>query len=325
MISILMPFKDEELYIEEAVLSVLNQTYTNFHLILIDDHSCDNSLQIVKSLALKDNRMTVMSNLGIGIIEALKAAQEQAYGKYITRQDADDLMPKDKLEVLKNQLDRYGQGHISTGKVKYFSDHDLGNGFKNYENWINELSSKQSHYEQLFKECVLVSSNWLMYLSDFEKISGFTPATYPEDYHFVFRLYESKFKIVSVDNITHLWRDHPKRASRNLEEYKDQKFFKLKVSYFKKFYSSKNIILWGAGKTGKKLAKELIAQNIPFSWVTNNEKKIGKIIYTVPISPLERLTQISDPYVIISVTQRGAMGSIKAFLKENHLKNFFEF
>ena len=63
LISVIVPVYNTEKYIEKCVMSILNQTYKKLEIILIDDGSTDNSLQICDSLAEKDNRITVIHQL----------------------------------------------------------------------------------------------------------------------------------------------------------------------------------------------------------------------------------------------------------------------
>ena len=62
LISVIVPVYNTEKYIEKCVMSILNQTYKNLEIILIDDGSTDNSPQICDSLAEKDNRITSWIN-----------------------------------------------------------------------------------------------------------------------------------------------------------------------------------------------------------------------------------------------------------------------
>ena len=320
-----MPVKNEALYLDELLTSIVNQSESEWELVAVDDHSTDDSLKILNDLASTNFKIKVFQNPNQGIISALRCAYSKSSGEYITRQDADDIMPTDKLKKLLSVLNSNDKGTIATGKVKYFSGTKLMDGFKKYEKWLNDLCETNSHYDHIFKECVLASANWLIKRDDFEKLGAFSDAIYPEDYHFVFKAYQNNFKIKSSNEITHLWRDHEKRASRNLEQYSDQKFFPLKVSFFKEIHGSSDICLWGAGPTGKKLAKELLRQNINFHWVTNNEKKIGKEIYGIRIFDYQSLRDRNNHKLIISVSQRDALSSIINYLKEINLNNYYEF
>lgn len=279
----------------------------------MDDHSTDNSFNLISNL---DERIKVFKNEGEGIISALRQAYKKSSGNIITRMDADDLMPATKLKDLKSNLKR---GYVSTGRVEYFSDKDLGEGFKKYETWLNDLCQSDNHFDHIFKECVIASPNWMMFREDFESIGGFKDSVYPEDYHLVFKMWACGLKVTSSKNVTHLWRDHPARASRNLRVYRDQKFYDLKLDFFLKNYQE--ISLWGAGPSGKKLAQKLIERNVKFIWASDNEKKIGKFIYGVEIESTEKVAK----NVIIAVNQRGAKENIKAFLKEKEILSFFEF
>lgn len=325
MISILMPVKNEAMYIKALIESLHLQTFSNFELIAIDDHSIDDTFKILSDFSVLDKRIRVFKNNGDGIIAALQTAYTNASGDYITRQDADDIMPAKKLEILRNTLDHSGPGSVATGKVHYFSDGELKQGFINYANWLNSLCENDTHYQAIFKECVLASANWMMKRVDFDLVGAFNHAIYPEDYHFVFRLYENNIKIKSSDIITHLWRDHPLRASRTLPQYQDQKFYALKVNYFKRIHGEQEVCLWGAGPSGKKLAKELKQQNVSFKWVTDNKKKIGKIIYDSKIDSPEYLRCNNKLTVLIAVTQKNSLKEITTYLQQIKISKFHEF
>ena len=97
LISILIPFKNTESYLVECLDSIVNQTYTNWELLIVDDGSTDTSYQIVQNYAIKDARIHLLSNGGSGIIEALRTGYKQAKGRFVTRMDSDDVMALNKL------------------------------------------------------------------------------------------------------------------------------------------------------------------------------------------------------------------------------------
>ena len=309
-----MCFKNEATHLEDTLQSILSQSERDFELIAVDDHSDDQSVSLLKKYTQRDDRIILLSNVGNGIIDALKTAFSAVSGTFVTRHDADDLMPSYKLKTFKDLLLRHGTGHVATGLVRYFSEGNLENGFIKYADWLNSLCKTGAHETYLFKECVIASPNWMAYKTDLCEINAFQDEVYPEDYHLVFKMFEKQFKVVSSDKVTHLWRDHPLRASRTLEQYKDSKFYVLKVRYFLRFYGKENIILWGTGPSGKRLAKVLLDQGIVFKWVTSNSKKIGKVIYTVPVEHFDALKEVEKGNVMIAVTQRGGMDAITGFL-----------
>ena len=97
-ISVILPVYNSEEYVSESITSILNQTYKNFELIIIDDGSTDNSKVICKNFSKKDNRIIFLDNNHIGLTRSLNKALEIARGHYIARQDADDVSLPNRFE-----------------------------------------------------------------------------------------------------------------------------------------------------------------------------------------------------------------------------------
>ena len=87
--------------LSKSIKSVLSQTYTNYEFIIIDDASKDNSLELMNSYALKDNRIKVIKNkINIGLTKSLNKGISIAQGEFIVRQDGDDFFLPNHLEKL---------------------------------------------------------------------------------------------------------------------------------------------------------------------------------------------------------------------------------
>jgi len=277
----LIPAKNALPFLRDCLQSILKQRYSNWEVLVVDDHSSDNTLRVLHEFALQDDRINVFQNQGAGIIAALNLAYAHSNGTYLTRMDADDLMPEGKLDLLHQALQENGQGFVSTGFVKYFSEDQLGQGYLNYEHWLNELTSNASNFTEIYKECVIPSPCWMMHRSDFEKIGAFRSEIYPEDYDLCFRMYQGRLKIAPVKEVCHYWREHFSRATRNDENYADNNFLLLKITKFLEIElkKDKKLVLWGAGSKGKWLAQFFVENQIAFQWMCDNPKKIGKEIY----------------------------------------------
>ena len=114
------------------------------------------------------------------------------------------------------------------------------------------------------------------------------------------------------------------RSTRTQEHYHPLNFIPLKVRYFLKidYNDSKELILWGAGKKGKLIARALIDKNIDFTWVTENDKKIGKDIYgIVPVSAQGINT--SNIQVVIAVSNAEDVNEIISRLSTKAYYRFF--
>ena len=90
-ISVILPVYNAELYIEEAVNSILSQTFTDFELIIIDDGSTDSAFELLSKLAALDARIRLVSRENKGLIATLNEAIYLAKSAYIARMDADDI------------------------------------------------------------------------------------------------------------------------------------------------------------------------------------------------------------------------------------------
>lgn len=107
LVSILMPAYNAEKYIGMAIKGILNQTFTDFEFVIINDGSTDNTEQIIKSFT--DKRILNKKQENQGVAKTLNNGLEICKGKYIRRHDADDLSTpnslKEQVEFIENNLD----------------------------------------------------------------------------------------------------------------------------------------------------------------------------------------------------------------------------
>lgn len=99
LVSVIMPIYNAEKYVEEAIESILNQTMSDFELILIDDGSVDGTRKIVEDYSIKEGRIRpVYNETNIGLVDSLNKGIELASGRYIARMDGDDISTSDRFE-----------------------------------------------------------------------------------------------------------------------------------------------------------------------------------------------------------------------------------
>ena len=104
LISIIVPIYNGEKYLKRCINSIINQTYSNLEIILINDGSKDNSKKICEELAEKDNRIIVINKDNEGVANARNDGLNRATGKYIAFVDSDDYIEKNMIEILYNTL-----------------------------------------------------------------------------------------------------------------------------------------------------------------------------------------------------------------------------
>ena len=99
LVSVIIPVYNAEKYVEQAVRSILNQTYQNLEILITDDCSADGSFAILQKLAEEDARIKLFRNEhNQKIVCTLNALVERATGKYIARMDADDISLAKRIE-----------------------------------------------------------------------------------------------------------------------------------------------------------------------------------------------------------------------------------
>ncbi|MFT6442421.1 MAG: glycosyltransferase involved in cell wall biosynthesis [Salibacteraceae bacterium] len=318
LVSIIMAAKDTAPYLRECLDSVLAQSYSNWELIAVNDHSSDETPAILAEYAAKDARIIYADGEGFKLIPTLQTAYTLASGVLINRMDSDDKMPNYKIEVLVAEWLKYGKGNVIAGGTKHFVDEgEVGGGFLRYEKWLNNVAKHNLHYEEIYRECVIPSHCWIIHRDDFDAIDAFNPIIYPEDYDLCFRMYAHKLNIVGIDVILHHWRDRSNRISRTWEEYKDNRYYNLKVKNFNAIDkdTSRELVIWGAGKNGKDLVKLFQESQTKLNWVCDNDRKLGKDIYGIIMQSSGHILELDNPQIIIAVSSPTDKLEIKAQLK----------
>lgn len=143
-ITVLLPAYNAAPYIREAVDSVLNQTYTDFELLVINDGSTDNTLEILKSYT--DPRLRIIDQQNMGLVKTLNKGLSLADSKWIARFDADDVCYPERLQqqmdflesnpdyiLVGSEADYMDEAgnFIFTYKFRYYEDEEMrANGFR---------------------------------------------------------------------------------------------------------------------------------------------------------------------------------------------------
>lgn len=119
-VSVIIPVYNSAAYLPACVASIMNQTYKNLEILLIDDGSVDNSLQICNEFAQRDTRIKVRHQENRGVSAARNAGLEIAEGEYITFVDSDDQMVENGVSLLVNDLEEQN-ADIATASQFYIT------------------------------------------------------------------------------------------------------------------------------------------------------------------------------------------------------------
>lgn len=122
-ISVLMGIYNCQSTLEQAVNSIINQTYQNWELIMCDDGSTDNTYNIAKELEKKDNRIIVLkNNTNLGLNQTLNNCLAVASGEYIARMDGDDDCVAERFEKQVDFLENHRAFDIVSSEMIFFDE-----------------------------------------------------------------------------------------------------------------------------------------------------------------------------------------------------------
>ncbi len=117
-VSVLVPIYNTAQFLIECIESIINQSYSNLEIVLVDDGSQDESLNICKHYATLDSRIKVIHQSNGGLVSARIKAIEEASGDYILCVDSDDYIDTDMIEKMVKQQMEYNADVVCTGYIK---------------------------------------------------------------------------------------------------------------------------------------------------------------------------------------------------------------
>lgn len=215
-VTVVIPVYNAEKYLDECVQSVLNQNFTDFEILLINDGSSDGSGIICENYASKDSRVKVFHKKNGGVSTARNMGIEYAKGKWITFIDADDYIQENYFEVLnlKNDTDWI----LLDIKRDVFSDMGVGMDFENQVYEAAEFVNIYSLYPHFPEACAKFFKNSIVKKSN---LRFNTDLKFGEDS--LFNLQYLKFcQIISTTNISkYIYRNGGGGLSKLIQDIKN--------------------------------------------------------------------------------------------------------
>lgn len=153
-LSVLMPVFNSELFVAEAIESILNQTFKNFEFLILDDASTDKGFKIIKDFEKKDPRIKVYQNENnLGVVASRNKLIELSKGKYIAWIDSDDLALETRLEKQVNFLEEHHEiGMVGANAII------INENSNNIGKWLFETDPQKLKIELFFHSPFLSSS-----------------------------------------------------------------------------------------------------------------------------------------------------------------------
>ena len=223
LVSIVVPCYNREKYIETCINSVLSQDYENWECIIINDGSKDNTLSLVRSFELKENRICVIDQHNLGVSEARNKGIDHANGDFLFFLDSDDMLSND---VISSFVAAYENNDIITGVITAmaFADQSVGNDSQVLHPKEGNITFENNNFEVLIRTMesglTPVVQNRL-YRKDFidENNFRFKPGIVHEDELWFFETMLLAKNVKFVNKKTYFYRiDHQHSITKNIDD-----------------------------------------------------------------------------------------------------------
>lgn len=209
LVSVIIPCFNCESYVEQAVISIMKQSYRNMEILIADDCSTDNTLAILMKLKKEDNRIHVFRNTqNLKIVKTLNNLIAVAKGKYIARMDADDISDKDRIKFQVCFLEK-NTDYALCGTNACFIDKD---GTKLYQSNMPITDTENRFFMQYYSTLLHPT---ILARSEILKNNMYDEAyLYAEDYELWCRLiFEKNYKVYNLPNILFSYRMFSEQSS----------------------------------------------------------------------------------------------------------------
>lgn len=340
-VSVLLPCRDAGRWLPDCIESLEAQTFGDYEVVAVDDGSRDETRELLESWGARDGRVRVLSSDGsheegeegdgaAGLVEALNRAAGAARGRLLARMDADDIAAPRRLQAQRDALRRRTELAACGTAVELFPASAVGDGYERYERWLNSLVGPEDLLRDLLVECPIAHPTLMIRRSVFHALGGYRDAGWPEDYDLVLRLHAAGMRAANLDTPLLRWRVRADRHSLRSPRYSADAFRRCKAHFLTEaFLPGRPVVIWGAGKVGKPLARALLREGVPVrAFVDLDPRKIGQEIHGAPVldpAGFERLSARSNPYVLAAVGSPGARREIREALQALGRRELLDF
>ncbi|MGE7752389.1 glycosyltransferase family 2 protein [Lysinibacillus fusiformis] len=318
---------NEEKYIKQSIDSILNQTFTDFELIIVDDGSTDSTVDIIKEY--KDERIFLVElkkNNGVGA--AIKEGLQYTNREFVAKVDADDVYVENRFQVQLDYLQENKDVSIVDGLIRFFPDNEKVEESQRFhylkniqEKQVNSILSPKEINEKIYWFTCLTHSTLMFRRNIIETVNYNESLKVGEDYDFYYRLNKLGFQIhkipivladIRISEASTTVRERP-QMFKSILDIKQNEF---------QYALNKDIYIWGTGELGRIVAEYLKSRGWGIKgFIDNNLSIIGKKKYSHNIYPKDILNQNS----FIFVASTYGKFEIANELKEKgfkHLDNF---
>lgn len=253
LISIIVASYNYEQYISQTLDSLINQTYTNFEIIVVDDGSNDNSPQIIKEYEKKHENLKYFeheSHANKGLSETVKFALEHCSGEYIAFCESDDYWSLDHLEKKVECINKFKDADIIVNPIQFLGDNEVIKrglrGFYTLFYKLKKLKKPENMYIRMLNTHSFPCFSCVMVKSDILKKCDFKPPQRNGLDIWLWRQLTLRNKTMYVDKKMTFWRKYATsnasiatsklKEIHSCEEYYDKLEVVLNYTWYEKIF-----------------------------------------------------------------------------------------
>lgn len=322
-VSVLLPVYNAAATLDETLESIVGQTMADFEIVAVDDGSDDGSDEVLRRWAELEKRICPIFARHEGVVAAPNRGLSACRGEYVARMDADDRMHPDRLLQQLDLLDANPDLSVASCLVETFPREHVGQGMLIYEDWLNSLVCHEDIAREIFIESPIANPTSMMRREELLELGGYQERGWPEDYDLWLRYHAAGKRFAKVPEILFFWREHERRITHTDSRYSVENFLRTKAHYLVlgPLQGRDGLLVWGAGKTGRRLSKHLQrGGGQPDVFIDITPKKIGGTLRGAPvIGPDDLLAwwrRYQRPMLLVAVASRGARRLIREQLRE---------
>lgn len=208
LVSVIMPVYNDEKYIDQALESIVNQTYTNLEIVVVDDCSTDTTWQKIQAFAKRDSRIKPFRNKkNSKIVKTLNFAIEQSSGKYLARMDGDDERILDGIEAQVTFMEKHPDVAIVGGISQVCDERMSLLNERHYAETDEKIRKALFRYSPFTHPAIVMRKSMLPEKGYDEKFN------WAEDYELYFRMAKNG-KLANLNKVVYKIRTHKKSVSR---------------------------------------------------------------------------------------------------------------
>lgn len=315
-ISVVLPAFDAARTVGLALESIRRQTFSDFECIVVDDGSMDATPAIVESIAERDPRFRLITTKHGGIVCALNEGLGACRGEFVARMDADDVAHSRRFELQRAALHARPSWAAVGCHVRFFPRTELSQGLRDYEAWLNGLSTPMDVKRDAFVECPLAHPA-AMFRREVLQRFGYRDRGWPEDYDLVLRMLAAGERIGVVPKRLHGWRDGATRLTRTAPACRPERIVACKASFLSMGHlaAAPRYVLWGYGDCGKALGRALAACGHELAAIVElHPGRVGQRIAGAPVITPDGLARFAHLPLVAAVAGPGPRAEIRAWL-----------